>query len=293
MARTLVCALVGWMAVASAAGGARPAQPDGVALLLSRLEQVVAAGRPEAYEGLLSASAGRELASAFAASVVRPGATRTVIRERDRIALPGTLPGDGFELTVEAFVESDREARLDTWSLEVTRVGGRAQAADAPAASAWVIAGQRILGTLPGIHRLQLDDRQQFSGRQIVIADEDFEITIPQADIFVAEAGGTPTALVVLGRGQMRFAPTQPAERGQVKLFAGDEVADDERGLPLHQDPRRRGPPARQRRARAARRRYPPVPEGERDLPRRIGTVVRPRPGRSEHRGLVAAAHAG
>jgi hypothetical protein len=221
MARTLVCALVALIAILGVLLPAASPQPEGVEQLLQRLEAVVRSGDPDAYTPLLSAFADRTLASAFAAAIVQPGATRAVIRERDRAPLQGTLPGDGFELTVEAFVESGREARLFTWSLDVKRVGRRGQGGDE---GAWLIAGQRILGTLPAIHRLQLDERQQFAGRQLIVTDEDLEITIPEADVFVAEAGGSPTALVVLGRGQMRFAPTQPAERGQVKLFAGNET---------------------------------------------------------------------
>jgi hypothetical protein len=219
MARTLFALVTLLVLVVAPLAAESPS--DGVATLLRRLEQVVRAGRPEAYQALLSAVADRPLASAFASSVVKPGATRVVIRERDRAPLAGTLPGDGFELTVEAFVEAGREARLATWSLAVKRVG-RASAGDE--GGDWLIAGQRVLGALPAIHRLQLDERRQLAGRNLVITDEDLEISIPQADVFVAEAGGSPTALVVLGRGHLRFAPTQPAEQGQVKLFAGSEV---------------------------------------------------------------------
>jgi hypothetical protein len=220
MARTIVCALVGLMAIATAPLRAAPPEADGVAQLLLRLEQVVRSGSPDAYTTLLSAFADRALASAFAAAVIRPGTTRVVVRERDRLPLAGTLPDDGFQLTVEALAESGREARLYTWSLDVKRLGRRGVGEND---GEWLIAGQRVLGTLPALHRLQLEERQ-FTGRQLVITDEDLEITIPEADVFVAEAGGVPTALVVLGRGQMRFAPTQPSERGQVKLFAGSET---------------------------------------------------------------------
>ncbi len=221
MARTLVCAFVGILALFPVPLRAAPPQRDGVALLLTRVEQVVKAGRPESYLQLLSAFADRAAAVEFSASVVRQGATRVVIRERDRAPLQGTLPGEGFELTVEAFVESGRRGWLSTWALSVKRIGRRGAGADD---GEWVIAGQRILGTLPEIHRLQLDERQQFAASDLVITDEDFEITIPRADVFVAEAGGAPTGLVVLGSGKMRFAPTQVAERGQVKLFSGSET---------------------------------------------------------------------
>ena len=222
MLRTITSAIAGILIVLPSAAFAAPQPPDGVAQLLLRIEQAVRAGRADSYMALLSAYANRALASDFAASVIRPGATRVVVRERDRAPLQGTLPGDGYQLTAEALIESGLQARLYTWSLEVKRLPRRAGAEDGE----WVIAGERIVGTLPSLHRLQLDERRQLTGRQLVVTDEDVQATFPNADVFVAEAGGGTTAVVILGRGQLRFTPTQLAERGQVKLFAGNETLD-------------------------------------------------------------------
>jgi hypothetical protein len=220
MARRAVCVFVALFAVLRAPLPAAPQPPDGVGRLLSRLEQGILAGRPDADRSLLSCFTDPELANGFAVSVIRPRATRAVVRERDRAPLRGTSPGDGYQLTVEAFVESGREATLSTLSLDVRRVVRAGQAGDT---EAWAISAQRVLGTVPSIQRLALDESKQFKGRQLVISDEDLEITVPDADVFVSEVRGAPTAMVVLGRGLMRFAPSQPAERGQVKLFAGAE----------------------------------------------------------------------
>jgi hypothetical protein len=220
MSRTLVRALVVAAALLWTPLPAASPQPDGVAQLLGRIEHAARSGQADSYTRLLSAYADRALAASFAEAVIQPGTTRAVVKERDRVPLPGTLPGEGYQLTAEALLESGPEARLFTWSLDVKRVGGRGQPGDD---GTWAIAGQRILGALPAVHRLQLDERKQFTGRRLVIANEDVEISIAEADVFVAEASGSPTAVVVLGRGQMRFAPTQPAERGQVRLFAGSE----------------------------------------------------------------------
>jgi hypothetical protein len=222
MARIALSALVGFLVFLSWPLCAVPLAQDGVAQLLVRLEQALQSGRPDSYTLLLAPQADRSLASAFAASVVRAGVTRVAVRERDRVALQGSPPGEGFGLTVEALVEAGREAMLYTWGLEVNRLSRRAGAAEEPE---WVIAGQRILGALP-IHHLQLAERRHLTGRQIVVSDEDLHVSIPQADIFVAEADGAPTAVVVLGRGQLRFAPTLTAERGQVKRFSGGEVLE-------------------------------------------------------------------
>jgi hypothetical protein len=218
MARIANVLLVGFLALCPDRSAAALSQPDDVAQLLVRVETVIRSGRPQDYPALLSTYADRASADDFARSVVRPGVTAATLRERERVHLPGTLPGDGYSLTVESLVESGREARLSTWALDVKRVGR-----GAGGESEWVIAGQRVLGTIPSLFKLQLDDTKQFSVRRLVVTDEDLECSFPEGDMFVAEADGTPVALVVLGRGEMRFAPTQPAERGQLKLFSGSE----------------------------------------------------------------------
>ncbi len=223
MARSLVLALVGLFVALPAPVHVAARQADGVAVLLLRLGQAIRSGSPDGYTPLLSATADRAEASAFADSVIRPGVTRAVVRELDRTPLEGTPPGDRFRLTAEAFVETGRSAQLYTWVLEVRRASRPGGSADP---GAWTISAQRTVGTLPAIYRLQLDEQRQLSGRQLVITDEDTQITIPQADVFVADAEGEPTALVVLGKGRMHVAPAQPAERGQVKVFSGSETLD-------------------------------------------------------------------
>jgi hypothetical protein len=221
MARRTAAVFVALWVVLHAPLPAGSQQPDPVGQLLARLEQAILADRPDGDRPLLSCFADPTVASAFASSVVRPAATRVVVRERDRAPLRGASPGDGYQLTVEVFVESDREATLSTLSLDARRVGSAGQAGEQ---ERWLIAAQRVLGTVPSIQRLQLDEGRRFKGRQLVISDEDLEITVPEADVFVADVRGAPTVMIVLGRGQMRFAPSVPAERGQVKLFAGAET---------------------------------------------------------------------
>jgi Peptidase family M1 domain len=223
MLRITGFALVGLLWAGTPAGLRATAvpEPDGVSQLLTRLEGVLRSGQPQAYSALLSPLADRQLADDFATAVVQPGVTRAVVRERFRTPLEGTLPGEGYQLTVEALIESGDVARLTTWSLDVKRL--HEPTPDAGGGE-WAIAGQRLLGTLPALYRLSLDQVTQFSARTLVVTAEDLEFTIPDADVFVAKAGTEPTAIVVLGRGQMRFSPTQAAERGQVKIFSGAEV---------------------------------------------------------------------
>jgi hypothetical protein len=107
-----------------AAAAAVQADPDDVKIraLLQRVEQIARRSDTTAFLGLLAGSADQKGATDFAASEFRPGAARVVIQERDRQNLLGTLPGNGYTLTVDAFMEYGDRARVATWQLDVKRV---------------------------------------------------------------------------------------------------------------------------------------------------------------------------
>jgi hypothetical protein len=215
-ALALVCLL---LLAGPAAGQVTPASQDGVAGLLGRLEQVLKAGSQDGYLQLLSQSADRKRAEQFAAQSIGAGVTRVVVRERDRTELEGTLPGDGYQLMVEILFETAQRARLATWRLDVRRRGDAAPGS----AEAWGIADQQSLTSLQGLYRLSLNPAKQFAARDLVVKAEDLQLTLESGSVFVAEADGNITALVLLGRGEMSFTPAPKVERGQVKTFAGAE----------------------------------------------------------------------
>lgn len=197
---------------------ARPLQgTDGVDALLARLEEALRAGDPSGYLALLSGTADRARARAFAGDNLPAGSTRVVVRERDREPLVGALPGDGYQLNVEVLIENGPRARLATWRLDVRRRGGNGD---------WGIANQELLTSVHGLYRLALNPARQFAARNLVIADEDFRLTLAEGSVFVAEVAGdgSATALVLLGRGEMTFAPRPATEKGQLRLFANAET---------------------------------------------------------------------
>jgi len=225
MRPSLLAALVVWAALNPLAGAVAPQQSrtapdDGVGALLRRVEAALTAGSPSGYLDLLSATANVARARQFAAAAFSPGVTRAVVRERDRGPLKGTPEGDGYSLLVEVLVETGARARLSTWRLDVRRQTG----APNGQADSWGIAGQESLGTLHGLYRLSLNPRKQFATDNVTIAAEDFQLTMKAGSAFEADAGGGPTAIVLIGSGEMTFRPAPAAERDQVKIFSGSET---------------------------------------------------------------------
>src|SRR5262245_1769761 len=92
---------------------------DGVRTLLERVERILQSGDARAYNELLSETADRRGVDAFVTTEILPGATRAVVREREREPLTGTLPGNGYRLSIDTFTEFGARGRSSTWRLDV------------------------------------------------------------------------------------------------------------------------------------------------------------------------------
>jgi Peptidase family M1 domain len=216
----LVLALTALFNGRSAAGGSPLLQgaqdPDGVPLFLQRLERIVQAGDTRGYTEMLSQTADRSDATEFTATELLPDATRVVLKERDREALAGTLPGNGYRLSVDVFSEFGKRARSATWSLDIKRVG---EGAD----GGWRIAGQQRLSVVENLYRLALNPAKQYDARDLTISVEDLDLVLAEGAAFVADTDQGTTGLVLLGRGEVRFHPSPDVEKGQLKIFSGTE----------------------------------------------------------------------
>jgi hypothetical protein len=144
--------------------GAATIQPqpvsDGIARLLQDLEHVVMSGDPSGYLGLLTEGADTSAARAFADSLILPGATRVVIRERDRYGLPASPAGSLYRMTAEVFSEFGSRGRLTTCQLRV-----RQRLAGGP----FAIESQDVISSFGSLYRLALE-RRQYAATNLVLA---------------------------------------------------------------------------------------------------------------------------
>ena len=195
---------------------------DGIEPLLQRLVQVIEAGDASDYLSLVTSSADRSQALAFANDEIQPGVTRAVALERFRTALADAPEGAGCRLMVEVFIEQGPRGRFASWQLDVRRADLDPTTGDRP----WQIADQEVLDTVDGLYRLALNPTKQYDATNLVVLAEDLELTLVEGVVFVAETDDGITALVLRGRGEMTFSPAPAAERGQVEIFSGDETLE-------------------------------------------------------------------
>jgi hypothetical protein len=200
-----------------------PAQsPDDLSIqaFVQALETAISTTERERWTALLSPNNDPKTALAFFESFVPQVVTRAVVYERDRAPLNGALPGEGFQLVVDTFIETDARGRIYTLSLDVRRPRGSEDR------QPWRIVAQETLSAIEGLHRLGLNAEKQYAARNLVLKSVDLELRLPAGDVFVTETAEGVTGVVLIGDGVMSFAPAPAEERGQVRLFAGAETID-------------------------------------------------------------------
>jgi len=217
-ALVLAAAFAGLFALAGPARAQNEAEP-GVDLsgFLAQLQTALIADGPGAYAALVGSPTTRGVSPAeLAEEMYLPGATRVTVRERDRSALTGALPDEGFRLMLDILTERGRRARIATWRLDV-RLAGRGDA------RVWRIVDQERLSRLDGLYALALEPTE-YSVKNLRIESTDLRLTMTSGDAFVAKTDEGVTALVLRGRGEMIFTPQPIAEKTQVRIFAKSDA---------------------------------------------------------------------
>ena len=189
-------------------GGAPAGQPDPIGTLLSRVEQAAGTGDRTAILALGAAGTRLDALGEMAVALTDPTPERAVVRERDRTR----LSPDVTRVLLEVFLERGNEASLSTWTIEVSS-----------GADPRIVEVGRV-SNVSGLYRLSLNRTRQLAVKDLEIRAPDFTLRLPSGSAFVAETSEGPTAVVLLGRGRMEFAPGDAAERTQVRIFAGRET---------------------------------------------------------------------
>ena len=185
----------------------QPAAPtDPFAALVTSLEKAIVAGD---RIGIRAAGASMNILDDFALALTMPPPQQIVIRERDRTA----LPAGGHRMLVEVFWQRGIEGRLSTWTLDVVEEEGELR-----------VRGVTRITHVTGLYRLSLDTTKQFDVKNLTVEAPDLALHMRSGTAFVSNTYEGTTAVVLLGKGEMRFTPKEAAERTQVRLYSGREA---------------------------------------------------------------------
>src|SRR5688572_9230933 len=168
---------------------------------LQQVETAISTTNRAVWLDLLSPNADRDAAVEFFDAMVPEGVTRVVVRERDRTDLMGTLPGYGYRLITEVFIETGSSGRILTWRIDMRRPR------DSEERQPWRVVTQERLSSVEGLHRLSLHPTKQYAARDLVVQSVDLQLRLASGDVFVAETAEGVTTLVLIGDGTMVFTP--------------------------------------------------------------------------------------
>jgi hypothetical protein len=185
---------------------AQVAPADPVARLLTDLETALASGDPTRLTALEAPALSPDTVNGIARSVVSGPNTSVAVRERTR-----RVTGAGADVLADVFLGRGNRARVVTW-----RIKTQAAAGGGPQ----VIAGLDEQGALDDLLKLTLDPSRQFAVHNLDVRATDLTLHMPSGQAFVAETEDGVTAIVLHGRGEVRFAPSDRAEQGQLQVFA-------------------------------------------------------------------------
>ena len=185
-----------------------PAQnsaPDPIAHLLTDLETALGSGDPTRLTLLESPALAPDIVNGVARSVVSGPDAVVAVRERAR-----RTTATGVEVLADVFLGSGTRATVVTWRIKVATTD----------AGKPLIVGVDEQGSLDGLLKLTLDASHQFAIHNLVVRAIDFTLTMASGSAFLAQADDGVTALVLRGKGEVRFAPPDRAEQGQLQVFA-------------------------------------------------------------------------
>jgi len=185
-------------------------QDDGVTKLVFGLENAIRDGDSHAIESFLVSGNRTGSLAIFVQSLTTPRPSAATVKERDRASLGS---GRG-RLLLEILTVYGREANLASWRIDIEPAGD----------GSWRIADAERLTLINGLYRLALDTTVEYAVHDLTINAPDLTIAIPSGHAFAATTPDGPTAYVILGRGRVTLSPAPESERGQVRLFCGDEV---------------------------------------------------------------------
>jgi hypothetical protein len=208
----LACAIV-WAAPLAA----QTKEADPAEVMVRKFERLLNAGDRPGLLTLFAPSVPPHQVEQYTNDLLVSAAVRTTVRERARAPLEGAPPGDGYSLIIEFFVETAGKARILTAGMDIRRPpGGDIES--------WRFVGAEGLTSVEGLYKLRVNTSRPLTARNLEVTSEDLVIALQDGTVFLVECDDGVTGLVLIGRGEMRFSPTSAAERGQVKLFSGNDT---------------------------------------------------------------------
>ena len=118
---------------------------------------------------------------------------------------------------VQAYYQNAVSALLESWTLALERRN-----------EAWTVVEKGITGNRTTLYKVRLPAERSERAKRVEVSHEDIRFVFADAAVFYDNIPGIETALVIVGKGTVRFAPSDPNEKHHLDLLYKKEVIEDE-----------------------------------------------------------------
>ncbi len=210
---------------ASPEAGRQSAPEETPAAFVDRLEGLLQGGSLAAYLDLFNPEL-RTAERARLGLVFDDLAMTGVVLRTAGVRRPA---GGQPRIFVQACFENDHSAVIESWTIALE---GRGEA--------WSVARLDVTGSLTRLYKVRVPAERAVRARRLEVSHADIRFTFTDAAVFYDNLPAVETALVVVGRGKVVFAPSDANERHQLELlYKKDRIEDDVESLFIRCSPGR------------------------------------------------------
>jgi hypothetical protein len=135
-----------------------------------------------------------------------------------RLRIAGKRADDAgrTRLFLQAYFQNSYSAIMESWQLTVAETDGR-----------WEVIGKEITGQISGLYKIRIPAERFEHVRSVEIDHQDIRLSFGEAAVFYDNIPGLETALLVVGKGTVRFSPSDRIEQHQMELLYRKKDLED------------------------------------------------------------------
>jgi hypothetical protein len=120
-------------------------------------------------------------------------------------------------LFCQAYFQSSTMVMMESWQLKAVLRDGR-----------WEVVGKEVTGNISTLYKVKIPGGRSERARSVEVEHKDIRLTFTDAAVFYDNLPGIETAFLVLGKGTVRFTPSDPIEKHQMELLYRKPFLEDD-----------------------------------------------------------------
>jgi hypothetical protein len=133
------------------------------------------------------------------------------------VAGAGREGEEGTDLFLHAYFSNPDSVLIENWILKVTlRDEG------------WLVLSKETAGSFGPLYKLRIPSGRAETVRSVEVGHRDIGISFDRAAVFYDNLPDSETALVIIGKGRVRFSPSDDNEKHQLELIFKNRTLEDD-----------------------------------------------------------------